>query len=170
MLDVIASCHCGAVCEALLFQGVAAQQHPRLQLAQHTHAHSSSWLEHTPLCWCEAAKERFPPSALFGCRDAGYKSKNTNSDPQEGFAIHCSTSGLHCAAFLMHKAAVCKWGKTSPKSRRSKRQQQLRHVSTGTVGRSLRVAAANLSQKQAGNDRCFAMMVENLGVYFWMRF
>lgn len=60
---------------------------------------------------------------MFGCRDSGYKSKNTNSDPQEGFAIHCSTSRVYCGAFLMHKAAACKWGKTSPKSWRSKRHK-----------------------------------------------
>lgn len=63
------------------------------------------------------------PSALFGCRDCGYKSKNTNTDPQEGFAIHCSTSRVFCRAFLIHKAAACKWAKTSPKSWRSKRHQ-----------------------------------------------
>lgn len=67
-------------------------------------------------------------SALFGCRDSGYKSKNTNSDPQEGFAIHCSTSWVFCRAFLIHKAAACKWAKTSPKSWRSKRHQ---HSSCG---------------------------------------
>lgn len=87
----------------------------------------SSWLEHTPLCWCWAAK-KFLLSALFGCRDSGYKSKNTNSDPQEGFAIHSSTSRVYCGAFLIHKAAACKWGKTSPKSWRSKRHQ---HSSCG---------------------------------------
>lgn len=82
----------------------------------------SSWLEHTSLCWCSAARKTLQP-ALFGCRDCGYKSKNTNSDPQEGFAIHCSTSRVYCGAFLIHKAAACKWGKTSPKSWRSKRHQ-----------------------------------------------
>lgn len=45
-------------------------------------------------------------SAWFGCRDCGYKSKNTNSDPLEGFAIHCNTSWVYCEAFLIHKAAA----------------------------------------------------------------
>lgn len=68
-------------------------------------------------------RKEFFLSALFGCRDSGYKSKNTNSDPQEGFAIHCSTNRVYCGASLIHKAAACKWGKTSPKSWRSKRHQ-----------------------------------------------
>lgn len=81
-----------------------------------------TWAHPPLLVW--GGKEKCFFLALFGCRDSGYKSKNTNSDPQEGFAIHCSTSRVFCRAFLIHKAAACKWAKTLPKSWRSKKHQQ----------------------------------------------
>lgn len=94
-----------------------------------------TWAHPPLLVW--GSKETlffFFPLASFGCRDSGYESKNTNSDPQEGFAIHCSTSRVYCEAFLIHKAAACKWDKTSPKSWRSKRQQQHNSCSVSLLG------------------------------------
>lgn len=90
--------------------------------AQLTHSHAPPDLSTPPSAGVGQQRKNLL-SALFGCRDSGYKSKNTNSDPQEGFAIHCSTNRVYCGAFLIHKAAACKWDKTSPKSWRSKRHQ-----------------------------------------------
>lgn len=48
---------------------------------------------HPPLLVLSSKENFF--SSLCGCRDSGYKSKTTNSDPPVGhrklFAIHCST-------------------------------------------------------------------------------
>lgn len=132
----------------------------------HTHSHTHILLltwAHLPLL---ASGGKGKLSSLSFCSgwlqgDSGYKSKNTNSDPQEGaFAIHCSTSRVFFFNvqpffffFLIHKAAACKWGKTSPKSWRSKRraaqQLQQRGGSAGTEGRSLRVVSADLTGKYA---------------------
>lgn len=106
-----------------LFQGVAAKE----ASSDTADMLLLSWA-HPPLLVLGRKGKKNLPSALFGCRDCGYKSKNTNTDPQEGFAIHCSTSRVFCRAFLIHKAAACKWAKTSPKSWRSKRHQ---HSSCG---------------------------------------
>lgn len=143
------------------------RKHPRLQPAQlpHTLAHSHPPPDLSTPPSAGVRRQREALLSLSFCSvwlqgDSGYKSKNTNSDPQEGaFAIHCSTSRVFffkCAAFfffLIHKAAACKWGKTSPKSWRSKRraaqQLQQRGGSAGTEGRSLRVVSADLTGKYA---------------------
>lgn len=89
----------------------------------HTHSHPPPDLSTPPSAGVRRQREALLSLSLLclAAGDSGYKSKNTNSDPQEGaFAIHCSTSRVFFVQpfffFLIHKAAACKWGKTSPKS------------------------------------------------------
>lgn len=138
-------------CQCMVsFQGVAAKKQP----AQLTHSHTHPDLSTPPSAGVRQQRKCFlwlhlaagtlgtSPRTLIQT----YRKALLSTAAQAGFIVR----------FLIHKAAACKWGKTSPKSWRSKEApaQQLQRVSAGTVGRSLCVVSADLTGKYAENDQC----------------
>lgn len=140
------------------------RKHPRLQPAQlpHTltHSHPPPDLSTPPSAGVRRQREALLSLSLCSVwlqGDSGYKSKNTNSDPQEGaFAIHCSTSRVfffNVQPFfffqftkLLHVSGAKH--RPSPEDLRGEQLQQ-RGGSAGTEGRSLRVVSADLTGKYA---------------------
>lgn len=95
----------------------------RVWLLRHTAQTLLMTWSHPPLLVL-GSKGKSLFSACCGCRDSGYKSKNTNSDPLGTFLLSTAAQAVSfCRSVLAHKAAVCKWANTSPKSGRSEMLQ-----------------------------------------------
>ncbi len=81
------------------------------------------WLEHTPLCWCQAAKKILFSLLCLAAGTLGTSPRTLIQNHKKALLSAAAQAGFYCGVFSNHKAAACKWGKTSPKSWRSERHK-----------------------------------------------
>lgn len=132
----------------------------------------SSWLEHTPLCWLLGGRETKNReetnllSAALGCGRLWVQVQEHKFRPR-GKALLPMHHGIFIVEPLqIHKAAACKWGKTSPKSWGSQEAPAQRRAGTAEAdvpGKFSWISTALKSVHKLWSVHCFYKGTVNKG-------